>query len=168
VASTQDHLATLTADTREAVVALLDYAASQGIPARVIDSARTCEEQMDMYAQGRTLPGDKVTWAPGCRSWHTHGRAVDLYLGTWELEPYLVLGPYWQSLGGRWGGDFGDYGHFEWRPGLTMVDMGCPHKEGTCAAPGLRLSSATVTGIGMAALGMAFAGWTVGRALWSR
>ncbi len=168
MATTEQHLATLTPDTRDSVRLLLDYAASLGIPATITHSHRTCEEQMDMYAQGRTAPGNKVTWAPGCRSWHTHGRAVDLYLGTWDLEPYLALGPFWEDLGGRWGASFDDYGHFEWRPGLTMVDMGCPQKEGTCELPGLRLSSATVTGIGLAAVGMGVLGWMAGEYLWSR
>lgn len=156
--SDQEHLDTLTRDTAEAVVQLLEYAASENIPASIVSSARTCEEQMELYAQGRTKPGAKITWAPGCRSWHTHGRAVDLYLGTWDEGPYWALGPYWKAIGGRWGGDFGDYGHFEWHPGISLADV-CPNPEGVCSAPGL--SAASMVGIGLVGLGAAFLGWTV-------
>lgn len=45
----------------------------------------------------------------------------------WDLERYRPLGEYWESLGGRWGGRFGqkqgkagklgwDCGHFEYGP----------------------------------------------------
>jgi hypothetical protein len=165
VATNEQHLATLTPDTREAVRQLLAYARSLGMDPSILSSFRSCEEQMELYSRGRTAPGAKVTWVPGCRSWHTHGRAVDLYLGTWDEGPYLELGPYWQAMGGRWGGDFGDYGHFEWRPGLTMADVGCPHSEGTCAVPAL--PAAAMAGVGLAAVGMVVVGWTVGRTLWT-
>ena len=67
MATEAEILAGLTPDTREAVLSLLDWADGQGLFVRLIGGDRTCEEQMVMYAQGRTAPGRKVTWAPGCR-----------------------------------------------------------------------------------------------------
>jgi len=160
----EQHLSELTSDTREAVSELLGVAYQEGLDPVILSGYRSCEEQMQLYAQGRTAPGPKVTGVPGCRSWHTHGRAVDLYLGTWDTDPYIPLGRYWQSIGGRWGGDWGDYGHFEWRPGLTMADVGCEDSSGACAAPGL--SRAAMAGVALAAVSMAWAGWTAGRVMW--
>ena len=113
----------LTPDTSAMVDQLLDYARSQGYQARVTSGHRTCEEQAALYAQGRTVGGRIVTGTSGCRSWHTWGRAVDLYIPGWPAEAYNDLGAFWQSVGGRWGGDFGDPGHFEWHPGVHINDV---------------------------------------------
>lgn len=50
-------------------------------------------------------------------SLHTLRLACDLNLyvdGRYQTdtEAYRVLGEYWESLGGSWGGDFGDGNHF--------------------------------------------------------
>lgn len=51
-------------------------------------------------------------------SLHGDRLAIDLQLfnalGEYQTgaEAYRPLGMYWQSLGGTWGGDFGDPGHF--------------------------------------------------------
>jgi hypothetical protein len=101
---------------------------------------RTCAEQQDLYAIGRShnLSSAPVTYAAGCRSWHVLGRAVDLYI----VDPatgnplascaaYEALGELWEQMGGVWGGRFsgfgscGDAGHFEWHPGTTIEDF-CP------------------------------------------
>lgn len=116
---------TLTSDTEAMVERLLKYAKSEGYEARVTSGRRSCAEQNALYASGRTVGGRIVTGAPGCRSWHTWGRAVDLYIPGWPQEAYAKLGAFWQRLGGRWGGDFGDPGHFEWHPGVDINDM-CP------------------------------------------
>lgn len=118
--NTAHHLSTLTRDTRSAVERLLAFAESQGIEARITSSRRSCAEQDAL--------SDEVTGVRGCRSWHVHGRAVDLYLGRWDPEPYALLGAEWKRLGGVWGGDFKnikDYAHFEWHPGLSIDDV-CP------------------------------------------
>ena len=115
----------LTPDTQAMVDRLLAYARRQGYGARVASERRTCGEQDALYAKGRTTSGGIVTGAPGCRSWHTWGRAVDIYIPGWPDEAYRKLGAYWQSIGGRWGGDFGDPGHFEWHPGVDISDV-CP------------------------------------------
>lgn len=42
----------------------------------VVEGLRTRERQADLYAQGRTKPGKKVTWT--LHSKHIEGKAVDL------------------------------------------------------------------------------------------
>ena len=42
----------------------------------VVEGLRTIERQRELYAQGRTKPGNKVTWA--LHSKHLEGNAVDL------------------------------------------------------------------------------------------
>ena len=41
---------------------------------------RTFEEQNELYKQGRTKPGKKVTWVKGGYSYHNYGLAVDIVL----------------------------------------------------------------------------------------
>jgi len=95
---------------------------------------RTCAQQNAIYAQGRTEPGDVVTHASGCLSWHVLGRALDLdpVDASGRLQPgsaYAWAGSIWKALGGKWGGDFPgfpDIGHFEYHPGLT-IEQACPN-----------------------------------------
>ena len=113
--------------------------------------------------KGRTKPGTIVTHAPGCMSWHTWGRAVDLWLGTYELAPYAQLGEYWRSIGGVWGGSFNDNGHFEWHPGLT-IEQACPPPYVCSYVPGSVL--ARHPGLIAAGIGIAVAGLGAGLAVW--
>ena len=48
------------------------------ITLRITMGYRTIKEQNDLYAQGRTKPGNKVTNAKGGQSFHNFGLAVDL------------------------------------------------------------------------------------------
>jgi hypothetical protein len=98
---------------------------------------RTCAEQNAIYAQGRSTPGDVVTQARGCQSWHVLGRAVDADVvdgqtGTMASEAlYAAAGALWKSAGGTWGGSFPgfpDIGHFEWHPGVSLSTT-CPVPE---------------------------------------
>jgi len=47
-----------------------------GIQLRIIQGYRTIDEQNLLYAQGRTLPGKKVTWVKGGYSYHNYGLAI--------------------------------------------------------------------------------------------
>jgi peptidoglycan L-alanyl-D-glutamate endopeptidase CwlK len=91
-------------------------AVAAGIPVRVTSTRRSAEEQRRLYAQGRTSPGPIVTWT--LNSAHVDGRAFDVTIeGAPEYEDdpeaWDLLGELGQGLGLRWGGTFGDYGHFE-------------------------------------------------------
>jgi hypothetical protein len=119
-----------------------DFKRKTKLDLRVRAGRRTCEEQDEIYAQGRTRPGEIVTHAAGCKSWHVTGRAVDLdpiNPNTGRAFPgyadeYRVLGALWKKLGGIWGGDFPrlyDPGHVEWHPGIDINEV-CPQHM-TCA-----------------------------------
>jgi peptidoglycan LD-endopeptidase CwlK len=89
-----------------------------GIRFIVTSARRTQAEQDALYAQGRTLPGKKVTWTR--RSKHIEGKAFDIAIlnngkVTWELEDYLKAGEIGESVGLIWGGSWQrkDYPHFE-------------------------------------------------------
>jgi peptidoglycan L-alanyl-D-glutamate endopeptidase CwlK len=91
-------------------------AADEGIPVKITSTRRSNEEQRRLYAQGRTLPGPIVTWT--LNSKHLDGRAFDATIrGAAEYDDYPeaweVLGAIGEDLGLRWGGTYGDYGHFE-------------------------------------------------------
>jgi hypothetical protein len=104
------------------VRALLRYADGLGIDAEVVSTRRSCAEQNDIYDHGAGV----TTNARGCQSWHVWGRAVDLLVHG-PAEGYRELGDWWKAEGGVWGGDFpiGDFGHFEWHPGVHISDI-CP------------------------------------------
>jgi len=53
---------------------------SQYTRVRFSDTLRTFKEQDELYKQGRTKPGSKVTWVRGGGSYHNYGLAVDIVL----------------------------------------------------------------------------------------
>jgi len=96
---------------------------------RITQGLRTFAEQDDLYAQGRTKPGKKVTNAKGGQSIHNYGFAVDICLiidgktASWETakdwdgdkqSDWMEVVVIFKKYGWNWGGD--------WR---TLKDM--PH-----------------------------------------
>jgi hypothetical protein len=88
---------------------LLDQAHHLGFEVRLRDLWRSPEEAARLAATGAGIPN----------SLHTLGLAIDLVLTKngrpyWATERYRELGEYWESLDPlcRWGGRFGDGGHF--------------------------------------------------------
>jgi len=136
------YLAAVEWRTREKFLALAGkFARATGLALQVRSGRRTCAEQNALYAQGRTTGGAIVTHAPGCRSWHVAGRAVDADVRlpsgavSTNTADYTAAGALWKRLGGSWGGDFSgfwDGGHFEWHPGLSIAEV-CP-ADGSCEA----------------------------------
>ena len=87
---------------------LLCKAEDLGTPVFVNEWYRSQEVQDVMYARGAS----KVRYSK-----HTSGLAVDIlfledveddYKVNFPPEKYKELGEYWESIGGRWGGRFGD------------------------------------------------------------
>lgn len=151
-------LASLTPDTRERVEALLSAAREKyGYELKILSARRTCEEQASLYAQGRTKPGNVVTNARGCMSWHVLGRAVDL---GWirpnpTVEDWDRLGALGESLGFVWGKYFkglNDLPHFEYHPGVKI--------EQVCVDP-----SACEEGVARS-MGVAFGAAASGGSVW--
>ena len=127
-----DRLQGLLPAVRDKAMALLETALDEHIILRVTQGLRTYAEQNALYAQGRTLPGPRVTNAPGGYSWHNFGRAFDVcivsYIG--DTTPRDVYDGPWQHIaelgekaGLEWGGRFPspDSPHFEDRGGLTLA-----------------------------------------------
>lgn len=93
------------------VLALIDLAQKEGYDLRVVQGLRTVEEQNELYAQGRTKPGKKVTNAKGGQSNHNYGCAVDLgfYVNgqiSWEDKFYFNIGRWAAAVGLDWGGNW--------------------------------------------------------------
>jgi len=155
----------LTPDTQQAVARLLDHAKSRGLTVRIDSTTRTCDEQAAEYAKGRTAGGDIVTQVKGCGSYHVLGRAVDLFVGTWDCADYQELGEFWEAMGGRWGGRFSfkDCVHFEWPHPLFGLDVLCPSGvscEDAVAAQPPAISDGTLTLLGAlfgGAIGLVYA-----------
>ena len=116
-------IADLVPEARGLASQLLDECASQGIEIFITSTLRTFHEQDELYAQGRTRPGNIVTNAQGGESRHNHGLAFDIAFRTppaqspfGEENPWDEVGEIGKSLGLEWGGDwrgFMDRPHFQ-------------------------------------------------------
>jgi hypothetical protein len=158
------YLSDLTSDTQAAVDELLTFARSRGLNPKIVYTRRSCAEQNALYAQGRTTPGNIVTGAQGCRSWHVLGRAVDIDIGSNNCADYAELGAFWKSIGGVWGGDFPnikDCVHFELRHPTLPLDALCPDPSpGNC-----EIAAATEHPFGLSPSTLAVFGAAFGAAL---
>lgn len=105
---------------------------------RITQAFRSKKEQDALYAQGRTKPGKVVTNAPGGKSMHNYGLAIDFALFTrdgkkvvWDTvsdfdkdgkADWMEVVEEAKKLGFEWGGDwrgFKDCPHFQMTAGLT-------------------------------------------------
>ncbi len=100
---------------REKVAAILLAMDALTFPMTVTDALRTTDEQIALFAKGRTAPGPRVTNADGVttKSNHQSGRAVDCAFldsknqPTWDAAyPWDTYGACAKAVGLRWGGDF--------------------------------------------------------------
>lgn len=92
------------------------------ITLRVSEGFRTFAQQSAMYAQGRTTPGNIVTFSPGGTSYHNYGLAIDLVIvnGDGSIDwtyNYNLLVPFAEKYGMTCGINFPigkkDTDHFE-------------------------------------------------------
>lgn len=105
--------------------ALVKRAAQVNIDIKIISGFRSFAQQDALFAQGRTVPGSKVTNAKGGESNHNFGIAFDVgvfdgndYLGS--SPAYDIVGALGVEIGLDWGGywaNFVDKPHFQLRPG---------------------------------------------------
>lgn len=127
-------------DVRDAVrdqYLTINYRLSKYIRLRFSQTLRTDQEQDDLYAQGRTKSGKKVTNAKGGQSIHNYGLAFDIVIlydrdknGTFETaswdenedfdkngrKDWFEVVEFFKAHGWSWGGDFKsiyDSPHFE-------------------------------------------------------
>ena len=103
---------------------LVDECARQGLKIKITECLRTVKEQDDLYAQGRTKPGNIVTNAKGSTysSLHMWGIAFDICRNDGKGAYYnddrffQKVGAIGQKLGLEWGGSFKsivDLPHFQ-------------------------------------------------------
>jgi peptidoglycan L-alanyl-D-glutamate endopeptidase CwlK len=113
---------------------LIKRAYRAGIPISISQALRTIEEQEALYAQGRTAPGNIVTWVR--RSYHNFGLAFDFVLLTedgsdciWDddnpgymqvVELGEILG---LESGARWQPSQRDIPHFQLTFGLSINEL---------------------------------------------
>jgi peptidoglycan LD-endopeptidase CwlK len=128
----EKNIATLHSRVRPFARALIEKAAGQGIIIKVTSATRSFAEQDELFAQGRTKPGRKVTNARGGFSNHNFGIAIDITIFKGSADPeqaktpvfesplYKVIGALGTDLGLEWGGNWTsikDEPHFQLRPG---------------------------------------------------
>ena len=108
----------------------------EGIDTLVTSTYRDAESQNELYAQGRTKPGSKVTNAKAGQSWHNYRLAFDVVplrngkpvWGTTGEDGKLWkrIGAIGKSVGLEWAGDWvsmKEYPHFQYTGGLTLKDL---------------------------------------------
>ena len=98
-----------------------------------ISGFRDPEKQKALYEQGRSLPGQIVSWAKPFFSFHNYGLAFDLAPTRLLRKPgWDPKNPLWskigriaESIGLEWGGRWSkpDRPHFEFHPGLTIREV---------------------------------------------
>jgi|SRR5688572_2080641 len=135
---------------RAEVIACIDKAEA-GFPSnmavRIVQGLRTIKEQNDLYAQGRTKPGNIVTNAKGGSSFHNYGLAIDFAILTdkdgngsfedlsWDIKrdndkdgvaDWLEVVRVFEAAGWEWGGKWSsikDYPHLQKTFGLTWRQL---------------------------------------------
>lgn len=120
----------------------IDAAARDGVELRIVQGLRTWAEQDQLYAQGRSRPGKKVTNARGGQSNHNFGVAADLspVVGgnvSWDEKLYQPYGKWAVEAGLSWGGNwrsFKDLPHVELIKGHSTADFRAAFAKGGLAA----------------------------------
>jgi D-alanyl-D-alanine carboxypeptidase-like protein len=89
--------------------ALVDAAGAAGFQPRVTSTVRTHAEQSRLYRRWQQGLNEFPVAPPGTSA-HEFGYAFDLVTSPMSLLDSDV-GPYWEDLGGVWGGSAGKRGH---------------------------------------------------------
>lgn len=107
---------------------------------RFTHTFRSFKEQNDLYAKGRTAPGQKVTNAKGGQSYHNYGLAIDFVIinngqAVWsrgedfdgdKIPDWMEVVNIFKKYGWKWGGEFKslkDYPHVEKSFGYTTKQL---------------------------------------------
>ena len=105
------------------------------IQLRITQGLRTFAEQTALYAQGRTLPGKIVTYAPAGESYHNYGLAIDVVpiaggIPQWTFDFKKLLG--FMPEGMVAGETFvhADNDHFEFTFGMNWSYLLTKYKAG--------------------------------------
>ena len=125
----------------------------KGLPFYLFMALRDFATQDELYAQGRTTPGDIVTNAKGGDSWHNYGLAADYVLDGMPEKPgiqwswktrnvdfnedgtndWQQMGQIAETCGLQWGGrwkKFPDLPHVQNKYGLSLNEAKELHRVG--------------------------------------
>lgn len=136
---------------RQEVIQIFEEIEKNGVIIRCVYGTRTFQEQNNLYQQGRTIPGNIVTWATPGFSFHQYGLAVDCCLlrngDMWStkvdddadgisdwIEMVTTFEKYGWNSGYRWPKPKFDGPHFEKTFGYdiqTLYDMHLKNEYGT-------------------------------------
>jgi peptidoglycan L-alanyl-D-glutamate endopeptidase CwlK len=117
---------------REAASQFIAECERNGIYLRITSNGhlRTFEEQNELYAQGRTKPGKKVTWVKAGQSFHNYGLALDVVeikdgKALWNNTRWLQIAAIAAKHGFEWGGNWKtpDKPHFQMTFGYKTNDL---------------------------------------------
>ena len=110
-----------------------DSCKAEGIDVIITSTYRDAECQDKLYAQGRTLPGKRVTNAKAGQSFHNWHVAFDFCpivngKPIWNDEAvFTKCGEIGESLGltwaGRWTGTMKEMSHLQYTNGLTLAEF---------------------------------------------
>jgi peptidoglycan L-alanyl-D-glutamate endopeptidase CwlK len=112
--------------------AFVEECRENGIDVIITSTVRTMEEQNDLYAQGRTKPGKRVTNAKAGQSYHNHRCAFDFCpvvagKAMWnDSATFIKCGEIAESLGLEWAGRWKtmkELAHCQYTGGLTIADL---------------------------------------------
>lgn len=118
-------------DLQKIIPEFLEECKKQGLIVKTTDTFRTKKEQNDLYEQGRTKPGNIVTWVKYPNSIHNWGLAFDICRNDGK-PPYDDSDGFFTKVGeiGKkfelfWGGDWTpqDKPHFELRKFGTAKEL---------------------------------------------
>jgi peptidoglycan L-alanyl-D-glutamate endopeptidase CwlK len=113
-------------------VDLIEKCKHEGIDILITSTYRDSESQNALYAQGRTLPGKKVTNAKAGQSFHNWRCAFDFVpivngKAQWsDIATFERIGVIGEKLGLTWSGRFKSFperAHFQFTNGLTLQDF---------------------------------------------
>jgi len=104
---------------------------TNNLDVRITTAFRSWNDSDKLYAQGRTMPGNKVSNARGGGSFHNWGLAFDAApfengVMSKDIEKYKTMGRLGEQVGLEWGGSFKDlvdYPHFQYTFGLSTQDL---------------------------------------------
>lgn len=108
------------------------YLIDRGVKVIITSTFRNAESQNDLYAQGRTKPGTRVTNARAGYSWHNFRCAFDFapQIGKsipWnDYKLFKYIGQVGKSVGLEWGGDwksFPDSPHLQFTNGMNLGQL---------------------------------------------
>ena len=110
----------------------VDRCRAKGIDVLIYSTYRDNESQAELYAQGRTKPGRKVTNAKPGQSWHNWRCALD-FVPMFQGKPqwndtslYEQCGEIAESIGFEWAGRwkrFREFPHIQYTGGNTLAQF---------------------------------------------